>query len=217
MLWNKTIAPWLEAQGFKRGLNEPSVFWHPERELALLLYVDGILADGNEEDIDWIFKALGDRFETKEEEVLKPGTVIDYLGLLLIRDDQGRIAMFMSTYIENACKILNVNGNGRTVSTPIAAPIDTDSEPLDPREKKLFLTGNGMLGWLAQTVRCDVAYTYSRIAQHCAKPNKSALNAVYRAFRYLYQTRHLALCAPFDLPLLYQDLAGWQLGAHSAI
>ncbi len=108
--------------------------------------------------------------------------------------------MTMSKYIETACKALNIDGTGRQVATPIAAPIDTDSEPLDPRGRKCFLTGCGMLGWLAQTVRCDVAYTYSRIAQHSAKPTKAAMQAVIRAFRYLYQTRTLALSAPFAAP-----------------
>ena len=69
------------------------MFWHKERQLCLLLYVDDILADGNEEDVDWIFKLLGDRFETKEEEVLRPGSVIDYLGLHLVLDEEGRISI----------------------------------------------------------------------------------------------------------------------------
>ena len=98
------------------------------------------------------------------------------------------------------CKALDIDGNGRQVATPIAAPIDTDSEPLDPLGKKRFLTGCGMLGWLAQTVRCDVAYTYSRIAQHSAKPTKAAMQAVVRAFKYLYQTRTMALSAPYTAP-----------------
>ena len=49
--WENTIAPWLEEQGFERGKNEKSVFYHKERDLLLLLYVDDCLVDGQEEDI----------------------------------------------------------------------------------------------------------------------------------------------------------------------
>ena len=52
-----------------------------------------------------------------------------------------------------------------------------------------------MLGWLASTVRLDVAYAYSRIAQHCAAPAINALKAVYKAFAYLRDTKNLRLAA----------------------
>ena len=57
-----------------------------------------------------------------------------------------------------------------------------------------------MLGWLAQTGRPDVAYCYSRIGQHSAKPSRSALQAVLRAFQYLLQHKTLSLSAPFGMP-----------------
>ena len=46
VLWERTIAPWLEDQGFRRGENERSIFWHPDKDLLLLLYVDDCLVDG---------------------------------------------------------------------------------------------------------------------------------------------------------------------------
>ena len=52
-----------------------------------------------------------------------------------------------------------------------------------------------MLGWLAQTVRVDVSYTYSRIAQHSASPTESAMKAVRTAFAYLNQSKHYCISA----------------------
>ena len=75
------------------------------------------------------------------------------------------------------------------------APIDGSSTPLQPWQVKSFLTTLGMLGWLASTVRLDVAYAYSRIAQHCAAPTIDALKAVYKAFAYLRDTKNLCLAA----------------------
>ena len=72
-----------------------------------------------------------------------------------------------------------MNLNGKTAPTPIAEPINTDTPSLPPAEKREFLTGLGMLGWLAQTVRCDVSYAYSRIGQHSANPTTSAMKAAF--------------------------------------
>ena len=67
MRWENTIAPWLEEQGFETGKNEKSVFYHKERDLLLLIYVDDCLVDGQEEDINWIFELLDNRFKCKKE------------------------------------------------------------------------------------------------------------------------------------------------------
>ena len=45
-LWNRTISPWLEEQGFVQGDNEPSVYYHPERQIVICLYVDDVCCDG---------------------------------------------------------------------------------------------------------------------------------------------------------------------------
>ena len=198
--WEDTIAPWIVEQGFIRGKNEPGVFWHPKRQVALLLYVDDLFADGNEEDVDWIFNLLEHRFQCKEAETLLPGQFVDYLGLNIGRDNDGNVCLSMQTYIERACEVLEVQPQQRAVATPITTAIDPESGPITPKEFKKFLTGLGMLGWLAQTGRPDVAYCYSRIGQHSANPSSSALQAVLRAFQYLLQHKTLSLSAPFGMP-----------------
>ena len=123
---------------------------------------------------------------------LTDGQILDYLGML-IGQDTDSIYLSMEAYIVNSCETLGVEAQNHR--TPISEPIDTDSPTLPAEEVKSFLTGLGMLGWLATTARCDVSYTYSRIAQHCAKPNKSAMAAVKRAFSYLLHTKELSLSA----------------------
>merc|ERR1719263_702709 len=132
----------------------------------------------------------------KEAETLVPGQFLDYLGLNIGRDNDGNVCLSMQTYIERACHVLDVQPRARGCDTPITAPIDPESGPITPKELKKFLTGLGMLGWLAQTGRPDVAYCYSRIGQHSAKPSRSALQAVLRAFQYLLQHKTLSLSAP---------------------
>ena len=180
-------------QGFTRGENDACVFYHEEKDLLVLLYVDDCMADGEPEEVEWIFDLLAERFQCKDTEYVTIDTPQDYLCTDLIMTED-HMYMSMQRYIENAASILNITG--KCHDTPIAAPIDEESQTLTPLEKKEFLTGLGMLGWLAQTVRCDIAYVYSRIGQHTATPNQSAIQAVRRAFSYLLGTKDYCIRAP---------------------
>ena len=51
--WEDTIAPWFESMGFVRGENERSCFYHKERDLLIVLYVDDCLADGDAADVQY--------------------------------------------------------------------------------------------------------------------------------------------------------------------
>ena len=66
IMWGNTIAPWLEDQGFITGENERSVYYHPDRDLLILLYVDDVMARGESEQIEWIFKRLEERFDSMQ-------------------------------------------------------------------------------------------------------------------------------------------------------
>jgi len=190
--WEDTLAPWIESIGFHRGQNEPAAFWHHTRDIVLLTFVDDLLIDGYQADIDWFLRKINGRFECKDEEYLRPGQDLDYLGME-VSIHHGNIHLSMKKYIENACDILNIKPSVR-IQRPIQQPIDTESRPLTYPEHKHFLTAVGMLGWLFNTVRMDVSYAYSRIAQHSAKPTESALKAVHDVFRYLQNTSHLSIC-----------------------
>ena len=190
--WELTLAPWIMEQGFERGENHPSVFYHPGRDLLVLTFVDDCYADGEPDDVDWFFKLLEERFHCKEEEYVLSDAPQDYLGMVIMEDKEGTY-LSMEPYIEGALKILNIDQGKRASSTPITMPIENDSPELDKFQVKEFLTALGMLGWLANTSRVDVAYAYSRIAQHAAKPTQAAMKAVLKVFSYLAGTKDLCL------------------------
>ena len=194
--WENTLAYWLEHDmGFTRGQNEPSVYYHEERDLLVMTFVDDLLIDGYPEHINWFLDELEQRFDCKDPDMVEEGVSLDYLGMEIMRKDNV-IYLSMEKYIENAIRILDIKG--RTPTVPISEPIDTTTTPLTPQEKKKFLTALGMLGWLAGTVRCDISYAYSRIAQHSAQPTQSALEAVLRTFAYLGGCKDLCIAISRD-------------------
>ena len=132
-----------------------------------------------------MFLELEERFKCKSADMVKDLITQDYLWIV-IRIEGDRIHMSMAKYIENACRILKIEGMSWV---PINQPIGTDSPVLSAKGKADFLTTVGMLGWpLAQTLRVNVSYTYSRMAQHSASPMESAMKAVRTALVYLNQS-----------------------------
>jgi hypothetical protein len=56
------LIPWLEQQGLVKESNEKGIYYHPERDVTLLVYVDDVLAYGEQTQIDWIFQLMDERF-----------------------------------------------------------------------------------------------------------------------------------------------------------
>jgi hypothetical protein len=199
--WEHTYAPYMETEGFTRGDNEKSVFYHEEHDLLDITFVDDNYLDGEEDSIIWGSKILEDRFDCKELEWLEPdGQPLDYLGMELLQD-AARVYISMEKYVENSLEYLCWE-NLKTASTPIDKPIEHDSPLLSADKKAKFHTALGMAGWLSNTNRFDIAHAYSRVGQHQAAPTEAAFDAVQRIFRYLKGTKHLRLSGP-----LYSDNA----------
>ena len=189
--WENTLIPWLEEQGFKRGQNEKSVLYHETRDIVLLVYVDDVLADASRDNIDWIFDLMDKRFKCKDADFLTEETPLDYVGIE-IEKTKSHIIMHMKKYILGAIKILQSKSPSAwreaskfKPSMPIMDPITREGPELNPADTSYFLTGLGMAGWLANTVRCDLAYSHSRIGQHAARPTQEAKLAITKLFKYL--------------------------------
>ena len=209
--WENTLVPWLEQQGFIRGENEKSVLYHPERDLTLLVYVDDVLADGERTQVDWIFQLMDKRFECKDADYLTKETPLDYVGIEIEMTDD-RIYMHMDKYIKSCIQSLGLTDikTARIHKRPIGRSIATEQEKLTPGDHHYFQRALGMLGWLANTARPDVAYTHSRIGQHAASPTREAKEAVIDAFIYLRSTSKLSISIR-----LYDELKIRQIYANS--
>ena len=78
----KWLTPWLEDQGFFRGVSERSVYCHPDRDLLILLYLDYVMAKGESEQIEWFLKLPEEHCECKKADYIGENTPQDYLGMI---------------------------------------------------------------------------------------------------------------------------------------
>ena len=204
--WENTIADWLQQVGFVRGENERSVFYHPTRDLLLLLYVDDCYLDGHDRDIRWIDQLMDKKFKCKELEWLEEGSSIDFLGVD-VSMNRGYVSMSMPRYVTKFLELMNHGGTPSRV--PLSKPI-THSEPLSPEQATRFRAGVGCLNWMAHTVRPDLSYAHSRLSQHLHNPTEAAWQGLMQACSYLQGTIQLGLRSPrWSLVPSSTDTTGW--------
>ena len=155
--WQRTLHPWLESIGFRQGFNEPCAFYHPERKIRLLSYVDDLLTKASRADAEWFYKQLFERSDCKEVQWLTADKPLDHLGMTIFMDETG-VFISMQDYIRTMLVKLGMEGCADSrVRTPMRKPI-TDFTEVDSDEKAFFMSVCGMIGWLASTARPDLKH-----------------------------------------------------------
>ena len=56
--WQQTLHPWLLSKGFVQGANKPCAFYHKERKITVLSYVDDLLTKSSRANAEWFYKEL---------------------------------------------------------------------------------------------------------------------------------------------------------------
>ena len=198
--WETTFSSWLcspESEGgpgLVRGMNEPSAYYHPGRDLLMVLYTDDQLLDGYKEDIDWYYTLLRARFKIKEPKWLTPDNPIDHLGVTIFQTDS-HTYMTMQNYIRSMNIVLQRDVSKclhRKSPMPHKHEI-VDLTPLSHTKEAFFVRALGMCSWISATVRLDGRYAQSRISQYASAPCVGAYNALIHLLDYYTVTSHLCI------------------------
>jgi len=192
--WADTLTGYLIEQGFVQGKNDKSLFFRQAGSVSLVVHTDDIFFDGEGPAVDEFLADLGKRFDINDPEFLSKGNPVDFLGSLLIEDDDG-VYMSLQSYVECAIEVMNFE-NLKDQQVPITGSIE-GGVPLGAKDTQRFATGVGALGWI-NTGRCDVTLAFSRLAQHLQNPTTAALAALRKAYGYLQAYPDLCLFQPHD-------------------
>ena len=198
--WETTFSSWLctpESEGgpgLVRGMNEPSAYYHPGRDLLMVLYTDDQLLDGYREDIEWYYSLLRARFKIKEPKWLSPDNPIDHLGVGIFMDES-HTYMTMQNYIRSMNIVLQRDPSKclhRKSPIPHKHEI-VDMTPLSHTKEAFFVRALGMCSWISATVRLDGRYAQSRISQYASAPCVGAYNSLIHLLDYYTETSHLCI------------------------
>ena len=167
--------------------------------LVLLLYTDDLIVDGDHQSVMDFLALLQSRFDCNDPSILAADHPIDFIGIIIGLYPEG-ISMSMEPYTTKFLAEMNMS-NCTPRSIPINGYIPDDSPELSPAQATLYRSGVGGIGWLANTTRPDMAFTFSKLGQLVAKPTEAAATALKQALRYLQGSKDSSLF------MLFSDLS----------
>jgi hypothetical protein len=127
------------------------------------------------------------------------GTLTRYLGVPFTRDANGGWTVDNTPYITQATEKFDQYPLPISPNIPMPTdwhvmPTDWDDYTLDMKLLKHCQRIIGVLIWTVSTLRFDVAYHISVLAQYMTRPTEKLVKAAYRVMGYLVGTPHFNIC-----------------------
>ena len=200
--WNSTLCQYLERIGFKASVSDHCLLFraHQGQRVFIAIYVDDILLCASTEAL---LKEVADDL-TRRFEMSSVSIPTTHLGMEVVVSKDG-IKLTQRRQIEKALEALDM-GNCKPQATPAAM---FRLEPRGSSEEAVPVTLMrsivGLLNYIAQHTRPDIAFAVSAIAAHVNAPGVRHLQAVKHLLRYLQGTK--------DLGLIYKRGGGTVLSA----
>lgn len=203
-IWFLTIEKVLLDNGFKSSILEPCMFW--KTNCIMLIYVDDILIAGKDKKTrDAAADILKKYFVMKD--MGKPRV---FLGMTIhqLNNNEGYL-LNMEDTLDKMEKDHNVEPCQRKLNTPIVKGFDKNeiqSKPLNEHDHRQYRSIVGLLLFIANTVRLDIAFAVSYLSRMVDKPTEHHMKGARRTVQYLVQTKQHGLIfknRKFQLP--YKD------------
>ncbi len=183
-VWANFLAKGLEDLDFKKSDYEDCLFYRGR--CVLMVYVDDTIIVGpTDVEVQEVVDLLDANFDVSDE-----GDLADYLGVKIVKLDNGTITLTQPHLIDSILKDLHLSENSKTMDVPafLTVPLDKDSngKPFDRHFD--YRSVIGKLNFLEKSTRPDIAMAVHQCARFSSDPKQLHGAAVKRIGRYLLQT-----------------------------
>ncbi|GJU15596.1 retrovirus-related pol polyprotein from transposon TNT 1-94 [Tanacetum coccineum] len=192
--WYDTLSKFLLAQGFPKGVVDPTLFIQKTGKYTLhvQIYVDDIIFDSTDpKDCDHFSNEMSSKFQMS-----MMGQISFFLGLQISQNPRG-IFINQSKYANEILKKFDLHKSD-PVDTPMVERTKLDEDlsgiPVDQTQYRSMI---GSLMYLTAS-RPDLVFAVCMCARYQSKPTKKHLEAVKRVFRYLQGSINMGLWYPKD-------------------
>jgi transposase InsO family protein len=196
--WNTKLNGFLEEQGFKRCISDPSIYWKKsgKEQIYVAVYVDDLLImSENLEEVNKVKADLSSRFE-----MVDFGEANVVLGIRIRRDKkQGILTLDQEKYVVDVLERFNM-GECKGVDTPISTGVILSKEqcPTNEEERRAmqgipYRAIIGSLMYLMVSTRPDIAAAVGMLSRFLENPGRSHYEAAKRVLRYISKTRNMGL------------------------
>ncbi|KAL2245081.1 UNVERIFIED_CONTAM: Retrovirus-related Pol polyprotein from transposon TNT 1-94 [Sesamum indicum] len=196
-MWYNRLSEYLIKKGFCHNQISPCLFIKRTESgfVIIAVYVDDLNIIGSPEEIRQAANYLKSEFEMKDL-----GTTKYCLGLQS-EHTKGGIFIHQSNYIEKVLKRFHMD-KAHPLSTPmVVRSLDVNKDPFRPpahNDEILgpevpYLSAIGVLMYLANNTRPDIAFSVNLLARYSSTPTKRHWNGVKHVLRYLRGTSDMGL------------------------
>ncbi|GJS96437.1 retrovirus-related pol polyprotein from transposon TNT 1-94 [Tanacetum coccineum] len=192
--WYDTLSKFLLAQGFSKGVVDPTLFIRKtgKHTLHVQIYVDDIIfASTDPKDCDRFSNEMSSKFQMS-----MMGQISFFLGLQISQNPRG-IFINQSKYANEILKKFDLHKSD-PVDTPMVerTKLDEDLSGI-PVDQTQYRSKIGSLMYLTAS-RPDLIFVVCICARYQSKPTKKHLEAIKRVFRYLQGSINMGLWYPKD-------------------
>ncbi|GJT77727.1 retrovirus-related pol polyprotein from transposon TNT 1-94 [Tanacetum coccineum] len=202
--WYDTLSKFLLAQGFSKGVVDPTLFIRKtgKHTLHVQIYVDDIIfASTDPTDCDRFSTEMSSKFQMS-----MMGQISFFLGLQISQNPRG-IFINQSKYANEILKKFDLHKSD-PVDTPMVERTKLDEDlsgiPVDQTQYRSMI---GSLMYLTAS-RPDLVFAMCMCARYQSKPTKKHLEAVKRVFRYLQGTINIGLNTSTSDIIFIRDTSG---------
>ena len=190
--WATEYTNTLKQLGFKAGAASPCNFKHTVRELYVTVHGDDFTITGPTADLEWMDKAMGDKYDIKSEYLGPEAGMKSEIKILnrTLTWAKGEICYEADQrHADIVIKELGLEG-ARTLSTPGVPETAEDlrarekSSKLSPRDSTLYRGIAARMNYLSLD-RSDIQYATKSISRYMSEPRDYDWIAVKRLGRYL--------------------------------
>jgi hypothetical protein len=198
-IWQNEVKHSMEAIGFVMSSLQPSVYYHREKCMLVIVHVDDFLCSGEVMDLEWLYEALKRKYDLKKK-ILNPSerTEVKYLnrtvrwtsGGIEMEGDQKHGDILMKEWGMEQCK---------AVDTPITKGGQDGvytGEELSEQEGKRARRAIARVNYMAQD-RPDLSVVARVMSQCMSRPTEGVIPCIKRVIRYLKGCRGYALKIPY--------------------
>jgi hypothetical protein len=206
-LLKKTILSFTSTEKikFEVGTAEQCLFIARDKTGKAVTYIVGYVDDlivADRSNQNHVSKQIMECIQ-KYWKVSDEGTLTRYLGVHFTRDANGGWTVDNSPYITQAKEKFDQYPLPTSPNIPMPTdwhvmPSDWDDYTLDIKLLKHYQSIIGVLIWTVSTLRFDVAYHISVLAQYMTRPTEKLVKAAYRVMGYLVGTSDFKIC--YNIP-----------------
>ena len=174
---------------FKSSAIDPCVFYR--KDAIILTWVDDCLIFTKDlNTVTDVLNTLKEDFDVEMEEDIDSGDISRYLGMVIDRNNDKSFEIKQPFLIERILKLLEVDDNVHSKTTPVTKPLLHKDKDADPRVRKWnYRAAVGMLNYLQASTRPDISMAVHQCARFCIDPKVTHERAIMRIGKYLLSTK----------------------------